>query len=191
MAGGFHIPSALLEEHVSGLGLVHWVRNIWGSRDPEVDPSAAVVKLAAWLLADHRPRIRTVEAAGVPIADVLGDRIALPPAIGKVLYDITGGEIGLRDWTRPYSAPDAAHHAAPVADGDDGDGTAPPAPSSPIRGRLGEVPPGPLFSVAREDGRFILTGLGIASGAMDESAATAACRALATALGYELRRAGE
>ncbi|WP_347269870.1 hypothetical protein [Rhizorhabdus histidinilytica] len=214
MAGGFHIPIYLIEQHASGLQLVHWVRNIWGPRDPDADPTAAVVKLAAWLLAEPA-RVGAVEAAGIAIADVLGDRIALSPETGRLLHEITGGEIGLHDWTRPYSAAVSVPHGGPAAEGDDGE--VPPAPSSPaetvfavakaglvidrmktvfgepftsapmVHGRLGETAPGRLFRVIRGDGedRYILTGLGV-SWAMDRGAATAAMIALARALGAEV-----
>lgn len=213
MAGGFHIPIFMMEQQASGLQLVHWVRNIWGPRDPEADPSAAVVKLAAWLLAEPT-RVEPVEAAGIAIADVLGDRCALSPETGRLLHEITGGEIGLHDWTRPYSAAVSVPHGGPAAEGDDGGSTAPPAPSSPVfivgegipglspenivfgepftsapmvHGRLGEIASGRLFRVIRGDGedRYILTGLGV-SWAMDRGAATAAMIALARALGAEV-----
>ncbi|ABQ68566.1 hypothetical protein Swit_2207 [Rhizorhabdus wittichii RW1] len=194
MAGGFHIPIYLIEQQASGLQLVHWVRNIWGPRDPDADPTAAVVKLAAWLLAEPA-RVGAVEAAGISIADVLGDRIALSPETGRLLHEITGGEIGLHDWTRPYSAAVSVPHGGPAAEGDDGARIAPPTPSSPmpfVHGRLGETAPGRLFRVIRGDGedRYILTGLGV-SWAMDRGAAEAALTALADALGAVVELAGE
>lgn len=113
MARGFHIPSFMVESDASGLQLVHWVRGVWGTRDPGADPSAAVVKLAAWLLADTR-RIGTVEAEGIHLADVLGDRAPVSPEQGRVLHEISGGAIGLHDWSRPHSDAGIVPHLIPA-----------------------------------------------------------------------------
>lgn len=200
MAGGFHIPTYLVERQVSGLQLVHWVRGVWGSRDPEHDPSAAVVKLAAWLLADMADvpgRIRAIEAAGINVADVLGDRVPLSPETGLALHQITNDAIGLHDWTRPYSAAATAPTPGLAADGDDGAEIAPPAPSSPTfptRGRLGETPAGPLFQCipgagAHGEAGYVLIGIG-QTWTLDRSQASAAAQALAKALGLQLIEAG-
>lgn len=202
MAGGFHIPSYLVEQQASGLQLVHWVRGVWGSRDPEHDPSAAVVKLAGWLLADTG-RIALVEAAGVNVADVLGDRTPLMPSIAMTLSEATGGLIALVDWTMPYSAPAPRPTAGRMAK--DAGGTVaamavPPAsdaaPSAERRalpataqGRLGECMAGlPLFWCVQIDGRndFILnSSLGFGC-TLDRGAATQAAEVLAAALGLTL-----
>lgn len=196
MAGGFHIPTYLVERQVSGLQLVHWVRGVWGSRDPENGPTAAVVKLAAWLLADLADvpaRIKAVEAAGVNVADVLGDRVPLTPETGLLLHQLTNDAVGLHDWSRPYSAAATVPMSGLAADGDDGAEIAPPAPSSPpfpTHGRLGETPAGPLFQCVAGtgtggEGRFVLIGLA-QTWAFDRSQATAAAQALAVALGFRL-----
>jgi hypothetical protein len=186
MAAGFHIPSFMVETDASGLQLVHWVRGVWGSRDPDADPSEAVVKLAAWLLAD-RTRIGTLESGlkgwGLGIADVLANRMPVTPALARAISEISGCRVGLHDWTRPHSDAGIVPHAIPAAldaGGREQVQPVPPASLPPrivlldegmlpdvamvpiVHGRLGETPPGRLFRVIRGEGSapYVLTGLG-------------------------------
>lgn len=203
MAGGFHIPSFMVESQKSGRELVAWVRDIWGGVMAE---SIGQVKLGGWLMADPTKRPRQAEAIGADLSALLAGK-ALPSAEQiRQINELTAGAISRADWTTPYTS--GADLGAPVGDG--AAVIAPPAAPSPIlrfplpddamlpseaepakparvRGTLGQTEGGPLFSCDRvSPNRFLLaSSMGWSLG-LDRAGATAMLEALAGQLGVAL-----
>ncbi|MCZ4340159.1 hypothetical protein O4H52_00975 [Sphingomonadaceae bacterium G21617-S1] len=206
MAGGFHIPSFMVESQKSGRELVAWVRDIWGGVMAE---SIGQVKLGGWLMADPTKRPRQAEAIGADLSALLSGK-ALPSAEQiRQINELTAGAISRADWTTPYTS--GADLAAPVGDG--AAVLAPPAAPSPerplaghitvieegcetprtvreasrVRGTLGQTEGGPLFSCDRvSPNRFLLaSSMGWSLG-LDRAGATAMLEALAGQLGVAL-----
>lgn len=203
-AGGFHIPSHMIESGASGLQLVHWVRGVWGTRDPESEPTAAVVKLGGWIMGEPGERTEQIEALQISLADVLGDRLPVHPVVALDIAKVTGGAIGLLDWTRPYSEASISAAADPqtgmAAEGGAAAslGALPPAEPSLSAGSAaappiihglvgGQCPQGRLFRCLPGPGDNVvtLTGFG-ASYALPREVAAAIVETLAQALGISV-----
>lgn len=190
MAGGFHIPSHLIETQAGGRRLIEWVWAIWGDVGGMPELTAGKVKLAGWLMGDHPARVAAVEWIGISITDLLAARVDIDTRQAIALEEISGGEIALCDWTKSYSDAGELPPKPPAALGDDAAEFAPPAASSPlpiVHGTLGETAIGKLFRCVRGSGqnRYILTGQGI-SLALDRGSAADIVECLADALGVEL-----
>lgn len=194
MTGGFSVPKFLIEAEATGLRLIDYVRQIWGSADRSLPLLVGQVKFADWLMSDPAELPALVEAGGIEI-DALLIAGQLSDQHARYLFELTGGAIGPSDWRRLHSsAPATSPRDAEALAGAAAAEIAPPAEAAPlhpshppiVQGRLGECPPGRLFRCVRGVGenRFLLTGLGIAM-ALDRASATAAYEALGQALGRD------
>lgn len=212
VTGGFSVPRFLIEAEATGLRLIDYVRQIWGSADRCSPLLAGQVKFADWLMSDPVELPALVEAGGIEI-DALLIAGQLSDQHARYLFELTGGAIGPSDWLRLHSsAPATSPRDAEALAGAAAAEIAPPAEAAPlhpshpptaapisglsdapginhppiVQGRLGECSPGRLFRCVRGMGenRFLLTGLGIAM-ALDRASATAAYEALGQALGRD------
>lgn len=198
MAGGFEVPTYLIDTEASGRRLIDYVRQILNAPLTGVSITVAHVKLADWLMSDPVTLPRLVEEHGINIAALLSGAAVPAPMQARDLWILTGGAIRLGDWLRPY--PDADALAPREQSASAGAGAAEiappaePAPLSPyhppiVQGRLGEQVAGRLFRCVRGVGenRFLLTGLGVAL-ALDRAAATSAYEVLGQALDRDAGR---
>lgn len=189
MAGGFHIPSFMVEGQKSGRELLTWVCDIWGG---EPDRRAAQVKLAGWLMGDPTARPRQLELElqhRIGLSELLSGK-SHPAGIGaRIIERVTGGAVPAGDWewTGPRCAPpppplrNAALDEMRLSDDLD------PAKVARVRGTLGQTEGGPLFSCDRvAPNRLLLaSSMGWTVG-LDRAAATAMFEVLAGALGVTL-----
>jgi hypothetical protein len=191
MAGGFHIPSFMVESQKSGRELVAWVRDIWGGEKVE---TVGQVKLAGWLMADPVARPRLAEAIGADLSALLAGKAVPGHRLCMALGELTDYAIAPDEWTKAYTG--GLTDLAPVERARPGSITIveegcepPPSPREParVRGTLGQTEGGPLFSCDRvAPNRLLLaSSMGWTIG-LDRAGATAALEALAGALGVTL-----
>lgn len=198
MAGGFHIPSFMVESQKSGRELVAWVRDIWGGDKVE---TVGQVKLAGWLMADPVARPRLAEAIGADLSALLAGKTVPGHHLCMALGELTDYAISPDEWTKAYSggltdlappAPGIVRFPLPddamlpsdaaVVEFDDLAGR-----RQRVRGTLGQTEGGPLFSCDRvAPNRLLLASSMGWSVGLDRAGATAMFEVLAGALGVTL-----
>ena len=191
MAGGFHIPSFMVEQQKTGRELVAWVRDIWGGERIE---TVGQVKLAGWLMADPAARPRQAEAIGADLSALLSGKAVPGHRLCLALGELTDYAIAPDEWTKSYNggpldlAPAEIPAPGRVIVIEEGCETPPHLrEATRVRGTLGQTEGGPLFSCDRvAPNRLLLaSSMGWTVG-LDRAGATAMFEALAGALGVAL-----